>query len=93
MCTILMITCDVLDAFVTQAYTNVLFIVLDPYLSWLGDGVLVQVMMGVGRRTQEVALALSNALNTQMTRNLALRVYTYVSARSTHSIFMHHCAH
>ena len=93
MCTVLMITCDVLDAFVTQAYTNVLFIVLDPYLSWLGDGMLMQAVVGVGRRAQEVALALSNARKTQMTRKLALSVYTYVGARPTHSVFMHHCAH
>ena len=92
-CTVLMIACDVLGAFVLWAYTNDLFIVYDPYLSWLGDGVLVLAMVGVGRRTQKMALALSKARKSQMIRNLALSVYTYVGARPTHSFFVHHCAH
>ena len=54
-----MITCDVLDAFVLWAYTNVLFVVYDPYLSWLGASVLVLAMVGVGSRAQKKTLALS----------------------------------
>ena len=58
-CTIFIIACAVVSAFVIWAYTNVHFTVLDPYLSWLGVGVLVLAVVGVGSRSQECALALS----------------------------------
>ena len=53
-----MITCDGCDAFELQVHTHVLFIVYDPYLSWLGAGVLVQVAGSVGSPVQKMALAL-----------------------------------
>ena len=58
--------------------SNDLSLVYDPYLSYLGDGALVLAMVGVRIRVQKRALALSQARKSQMTRNLALSVYTYV---------------
>ena len=92
-CTFFIIACDVPGALVTWAYTNVLYILHDAYLSWLSVGALVLAVVGVESRSQKWALALSYARKLQMTRNLALSVYTYVGARPTHSVFVHHCAH
>ena len=88
-----MIAGDVLGAFVLWSYTNDLYVPYDPYLSWLGDGTLVLAVVGVGSHVQKKALALSKARKSQMTRNLALSVYTYVGTQPTHSVSVHQCAY
>lgn len=82
--------CDIMKK---KECTNVLCSVYDAYLSWLGDGVLVRAIGSFGSRVllQRCVLSPSSS-RTQMTLKW-LSAYTPMSARSTHSVFVHQCAH
>lgn len=71
-----LIACSVGVVMMQGAYTNVLWSVLDPYLSWLDGMMLVWAVGRLRMCVQEVALALSNAPRIQMARNMAISAYT-----------------
>lgn len=57
---------------------------LKAYLSWLDDGVLVEVVGIAGSLVRTMALSSLEALWMQMTNFLALSAYTHTCARPTH---------